>query len=202
MYGQADSGEPARTAVSKRALRKEIIAARRSMGGEARTAAATAVTEALLAHPWLTEATTVAAYVSIGTEPDTRALLERLRRRSVTVLLPVLLADADLDWASYEGPASLEPGAGGLPEPAGTRLGVHAIRGVDVAVVPALAVDQRGVRLGRGGGSYDRVLARFSGGTRTAVPLYEGELVAAVPAEPHDRRVRAVVTPLDGVREL
>jgi 5-formyltetrahydrofolate cyclo-ligase len=62
-----------------------------------------------------------------------------------------------------------------------------------VVLVPALAVDARGNRLGRGGGSYDRALARVGGQVPTIALLYDAELLAHVPAEPHDQRVRAAV---------
>jgi 5-formyltetrahydrofolate cyclo-ligase len=74
----------------------------------------------------------------------------------------------------------------------------------DVELLPGLAVDGRGMRLGRGGGSYDRVLARLERtGAQPAlvVLLYDAEVVARVPAEAHDRPVHAVVTP-SGVRRF
>jgi 5-formyltetrahydrofolate cyclo-ligase len=136
----------------------------------------------------------VAAYVSGGTEPGTRALLEALP----DVLLPVLLPDGDLDWARYDG--ALVPGRRGLLEPPGPRLGPAAVAACPVVVVPALSVDRRGTRLGRGGGSYDRALTRTTG--RVLAALHDGELVARLPAEPHDRPVHAVVLPGRGLVRL
>lgn len=148
--------------------------------------------------PELVDARTVAAYVSIGREPGTHALLDALRARGVRVLLPVLLADNDLDWAEYEGADLLVRARFGLLEPGGARLGVHAVLEADAVLLPGLAVDSRGMRLGRGGGSYDRVLARLDAAGVTpylVVLLYDNEVVARVPKEPHDHPVRAVVTP-------
>jgi 5-formyltetrahydrofolate cyclo-ligase len=77
------------------------------------------------------------------------------------------------------------------------------VRGADLIVVPALAVSSStGVRLGRGGGSYDRVLDRVDPGILTVAAVYDTELVESVPAEPHDRPVRAVVTPSRGLLRL
>jgi 5-formyltetrahydrofolate cyclo-ligase len=119
------------------------------------------------------------------------------------VLLPVLLPDGDLDWATYEGPDSLAPtGRYGLLEPTSPARGVAAVASADVVIVPALAVDRTGVRLGRGGGSYDRALARVGPGILTVAAVYDSELVGALPYQPHDQRVRAAVTPGGGLRRF
>ncbi len=110
-------------------------------------------------------------------------------------LLPVLLDDDDLDWAAYDG--HLAPGRRGLLEPVGPRLGVDAIAACDLVLVPALRVDRSGNRLGRGGGSYDRALARATG--LTVALLHDDELVEAVPHESHDVPVNAVATPGQGL---
>ncbi|GAA4821556.1 5-formyltetrahydrofolate cyclo-ligase [Streptomyces ziwulingensis] len=155
-----------------------------------------------LALPELAGVGTVAAYVSVGAEPGTRALLDALRARGVRVLLPALLPDHDLDWGRYTGEDSLtrvrHGGRMELLEPAGERLGPEAVTAAEAVLLPGLAVDPRGMRLGRGGGSYDRVLARLErADARPAlvVLLYDPEILPRVPAEPHDRPVDAVVTP-------
>ena len=140
-------------------------------------------------------AATVAAYVSIGTEPGTGWLLDGLRVAGTRVVLPVLLPDGDLDWAAYDGDGSLAPARFGLLEPTGRRLGVDAIGTADAVIVPALAVSSTGMRLGRGGGSYDRALGRVPIGTFTCALLYDGETGLDVPVEPHDRPVTAAATP-------
>ena len=157
--------------------------------------AARAIAGHLVAAPEVRRAATVAAYVSVGTEPGTGPLLEELAAAGKRVLLPVLLPDGDLDWAVYGGPASLAPARLGLLEPVGPRLGPDAVTTADVVLVPALAVDRRGVRLGRGGGSYDRALGRVPVGTFVAAVLYDDELLDEVPRADHDRTVGAVVTP-------
>ncbi|MGV9317949.1 5-formyltetrahydrofolate cyclo-ligase [Streptomyces sp. NPDC003660] len=194
--------------LEKRNLRRELLAIRRALAPEERTAAGAALAVRALRLPELATARTVAAYVSMGTEPGTAELLEALRRRGTRVLLPVLLPDDDLDWGAYTGPGSLAAVRHGgrmeLAEPTGMRLGPDAVAAADVVLLPGLAVDGRGMRLGRGGGSYDRVLARLErAGARPAlvVLLYDTEVVARVPAEAHDHPVHAVVTPT-GVRRF
>ncbi|MFV0129443.1 5-formyltetrahydrofolate cyclo-ligase [Streptomyces sp. HMX112] len=182
----------------KATLRRQLLAERALLTSEDVQNAAAVLADAALGLPELTTARTVAAYVSIGDEPGTRPLLDALRSRGVRVLLPVLLPDNDLDWAPYEGPERLVAARWGLLEPAGPRLGPRGVLAADAVLLPGLAVDGRGMRLGRGGGSYDRVLARLSrAGAHPAlvVLLYAHEVVERVPEEPHDHPVHAVVTP-------
>ncbi|GGU33033.1 5-formyltetrahydrofolate cyclo-ligase [Streptomyces lavendofoliae] len=182
----------------KAALRRQLLAVRALLTSDDVQKAAAVLADAALNLPELRRARTVAAYVSMGSEPGTRALLDALHARGVRVLLPVLLEDNDLDWAAYEGTERLVRARRGLLEPAGPRLGVDAVLAAETVLLPGLAVDARGMRLGRGGGSYDRVLARVvrSGlDPALVVLLYANEVVARVPEEPHDHPVHAVVTP-------
>lgn len=186
----------------KAGLRSRLLAERRELSPERREHAAARL--ATHAGSLARAGQTVAAYVSVGAEPGTRPLLDALRAGGVRVLLPVLLADNDLDWAEYRGPESLAPAARGLLEPTGPRLGPDAVCEAALVLLPGLAVDRLGIRLGRGGGSYDRVLARLT--RRRAEPLlatllYDTELLDTVPAEPHDLPVHAAVT-LSGVHRL
>ncbi|MFJ3694951.1 5-formyltetrahydrofolate cyclo-ligase [Streptomyces sp. NPDC090052] len=188
----------------KASLRQQLLAARALLSTEDVQSAAAVLAGHAVALPELARARTVAAYVSVGREPGTRPLLDALRARGVRVLLPVLLPDNDLDWGAYEGADSLVPAGRGLREPDGARLGVDAVLDADAVLLPGLAVDGRGMRLGRGGGSYDRVLARLARADAhpaLVVLLYGDEVVARVPEEPHDHPVQAVVTP-EGVRRF
>jgi 5-formyltetrahydrofolate cyclo-ligase len=189
-------------------LRREFLSVRNRLTDDDVAETGHALAERALELPELAHARTVAAYVSVGSEPGTRALLDALRARGVRVLLPALLPDNDLDWGEYGGPGSLarvqHGGKMALFEPSGARLGPDAVTAADVVLLPGLAVDARGMRLGRGGGSYDRVLARLEragAGPRLVVLLYDTEVVAHVPAEAHDKPVHAVVTP-SGVRRF
>jgi 5-formyltetrahydrofolate cyclo-ligase len=179
-------------------LRREILDVRGRLTLDDMREAGSVLARHALELPELADAGTVAAYVSVGSEPGTRALLDALRERGVRVLLPVLLGDNDLDWAAYEGSSRLVRAGRGLLEPTGARLGPEAVLEADAMLLPGLAVDARGMRLGRGGGSYDRVLSRLAragAGPARVVLLYDGELLPTVPAEPHDQPVQAAVTP-------
>jgi 5-formyltetrahydrofolate cyclo-ligase len=186
----------------KAALRARLLAARARLSAEQRAQAGRAIRDVLLDRPEVQMAGTIAAYYSIGAEPDTRGLVYALWKRGSYVLLPVLRPGGDLDWASYEGPDSLVPGSRGLREPGEPPRGVDAVARADAVLVPALAVDAAGRRLGRGGGSYDRALARVGPLVPLIALVYDDELVEHVPAEAHDIPVRAAVTPQAGITLL
>jgi 5-formyltetrahydrofolate cyclo-ligase len=188
--------------IGKGVLRRRLVAARTAMSSSSRTEASRLIRDHVLEMPEVAGAGTIAAYYSVGTEPDTRGLLFALWKRGSYVVLPVLLPDGDLDWASYEGPDSLSPGPRGLLQPAEPVRGPGTVARADVVLVPALAVDRSGQRLGRGGGSYDRALARVGPQVPTIALLYDSELLPRVPAEEHDQPVRAVARPEHGITWL
>jgi 5-formyltetrahydrofolate cyclo-ligase len=186
----------------KATLRRQLLADRARLSPDQRAAAGRALRDAVLELPQVQMAGTIAAYYSLASEPDTHGLVYALWKRGSYVLLPLLRPDADLDWASYEGPDSLRPGPRGLAEPAEPPRGMDAVVRADLVLVPALAVDRGGVRLGRGGGSYDRALARVGPGVPTIALVYDGELLDEVPADDHDQRVRLVARPSTGITRL
>ena len=199
MIGEPDAAQLAR---DKAAARKRLLAARRALSAGQRASAARSIRDAVLSLPETQMAGTVAAYYSIGAEPDTHGLVFGLWKRGTYVLLPLLREDGDLDWASYEGPDSLRPGPRGLTEPAEPPRGVSAVSRADLVLVPALAVDHAGMRLGRGGGSYDRALARVGTQVPTVALLYDSEFVPHVPSGQHDQRVRMIARPAGGITRL
>jgi 5-formyltetrahydrofolate cyclo-ligase len=188
--------DDAEVIADKQRLRSRIEAARRALAPTDVDAARRSVASAVLARcdadadagrPWRH----VFGYEAINAEPSSPALLNGLLQRGCSVYLPVLRADRDLDWRHAYGssPHGVE------------RHGVERVRRADAVLVPAFAVDFAGMRLGRGGGSYDRVLARVPATAALAALLHRGELVEQVPAQSWDRPVRSVVTP-DGWLDL
>lgn len=180
---------------AKLALRDQVGTARRRLGPLQLVEAAHALADHLLAAPEVRRAATLTAYVSVGHEPGTGPLLDALAEAGKRILLPVVLRDLDLDWAVYAGPDTLAPARRGLLEPTGPRLGVEAVAAADCLLVPGAAVDRRGVRLGQGGGCFDRALARVPADRFVCVLLHEHEVVESVPESAHDRRVTAAATP-------
>jgi 5-formyltetrahydrofolate cyclo-ligase len=191
------------------------------------------------AHRAAAGADTVCAYLPLGTEPLPPELPGLLAAAGWRVLLPIARRGQPLDWCllTLDGPIVYDAvptastdlrgsapgfviGDFGVAEPTGPRLGAGAIADADVVLVPALAVDRTGTRLGRGGGFYDRSLALAHGGTRRANPscarearrreqaetprlvavVFDGEVVDELPRGPHDVPVGEVVSPSGGIR--
>lgn len=126
----------------------------------------------------------VASYGSYGREPATQTFNFELLNRGIQVLLPRLLPDNLLDWVDLK---------------SGATLGIAAISTAQIVVVPALSVDLRGIRIGQGGGSYDRALT-LSSGWKVCL-LHDGEIYPSeLPQEIHDQKVNAVVTPTEIIR--
>ena len=183
--GQGPQDRAARPAASPPASRR--------LAAGAAASAARAIAEHLLAAEPVRRAATVAAYVSVGTEPGTGPLLEQLAARGSRVILPVVLPDLDLDWAVYDG--RLVAGRRGLLEPAGPRLGLDAIATADVVLTPGLAVDRGRAAAGQGGGCYDRALARVPVGTFTVHAALRRRVAGRGAGRRHDRPVTAVAQP-------
>jgi 5-formyltetrahydrofolate cyclo-ligase len=182
---------------TKSQLRAEILTARRALAPHLHDAEA----HTLSAHlpGFVDVGQTVCAYVPVGSEPGSLELLGLLRRREVRVLLPVARLDAaglpePLQWGEYR-PDGLVRARFGLREPGEPWLGVDAIATAAVVLVPALAVDRDGVRLGRGAGFYDRSLPLADPAARLVAVVRDDELVNRLPAEPHDVRMTHALTP-------
>lgn len=182
---------------AKAAVRRRLLTARSAREDGELTAAA--LQGHVLGQPWAS-GSSVAAYAPVGSEPGSRGLLDALRRQGVRVLLPVV-AGRELHWSSYDG--ALRAGPWDLLEPTGPVLPPTALATADAVLVPALAVDPNGTRLGRGAGFYDRALPHARPGIPLVALLHDGELLAEMlPAEPHDIPMTAAVTPARGLVHL
>ncbi len=179
--------------------RAHIRAARRARDPELRARDAASLTAAALDLAARVDGP-ICAFLPVDVEPWSAAGVEALRAAGHEVFLPVVVRrGAPLDWARYTGPDGLVPAPFGLREPAGPRLGPDAVGRARLVLLPALAVDCRGVRLGQGGGFYDRTLPLAATGVPLVAVLGEGELVDALPVAPYDRWVTAALLPGSGV---
>jgi 5-formyltetrahydrofolate cyclo-ligase len=183
-------------------LRRRVLAARRALPVTVRAAEAAALAAVAATGLPLDRPGPVCAYWPVGTEPGSPELLDGLVRRGRRVLLPLVTEHGPLDWAEYTGAGSLHPRPLGLREPAEPALGAAVIATAALVLVPALAVDRRGFRLGRGGGHYDRTLRLATPGTPLVAVVRDEEVLASVPAQPHDVPVTAVLTPRQGLVAL
>jgi 5-formyltetrahydrofolate cyclo-ligase len=202
-------GKPDVTA-AKQALRRRLIQQRRTATAENRARAGRANAEHLLTAA--KGLSTVCAFLPLPSEPLDPALLDLLTDGGVTVLVPLVTGAAPLDWADWSA-ARHAHGRGDLPQAAGPAgiveltapaLGPAVIAGADLVLIPALAVDRAGYRLGRGGGHYDRTLALLASLTGRRPPLvgvlYDGEVLDEVPHDVLDVPVTSIVTPRRGLQ--
>lgn len=177
----------------KVALRPALLAARREIVGardrDADDDCLAGHVAALALELGLGPGDTVAAYEAMRTEPPTVATIERLVAHGIRVVVPITLPDSDLDWCDATDERRMP-------------LGPDTISAAGLVLTPGLAVDLVGTRLGRGGGSYDRALARRTTGTRVVVVLHPGEVhPVRLPRDEHDEPVDGVLT-ADGISWL
>ncbi len=181
----------------KSPLRSELLAGRRAVPAEVRQSESQQIGSHF--RRVLDGAEVVCAYVPMGTEPGSLEWLDVLAGLCGTVLLPVARTGPGgvhlaLQWGRYER-GNLTPGPFGTREPAGPWLPPSAVATAQVVLVPALAVDRRGVRLGRGGGFYDRSLALCGPGAHLVAVVRDSEVVDELPGEEHDVPMTHALTP-------
>jgi 5-formyltetrahydrofolate cyclo-ligase len=191
---------PVQLIPTKLALRRTIKAQRQSLSGPERERIGRAVAAVGLELPRLRQARCVTVYASLPDEPGTDQLRIGLRELGVRVLLPIVPdepAGRALDWAEDVGDLS-SSGPLGLPEPQGPRFSAAELARAQVVIVPALAVDTLGTRLGRGRGYYDTALTRAHPDALILALVHDCEVLDAattpIPREPHDIAVHGVIT--------
>jgi 5-formyltetrahydrofolate cyclo-ligase len=176
---------------SKEALRRQVLRSRQERGPEQRLVVADAIAMHLLAAPFA-QVDRIACHLSMGTEPGTGPLITGLLQRGVDVIVPVTSSDHQLEWVLFDPAAPLRLSSIGVPEPDGPRLGPEALADAGLVIVPAMAVDHAGNRLGRGAGYYDRALATVT--APVCAVVHADELVESVPHEAHDVRVQMAIS--------
>ncbi len=177
----------------KRALRAEMLAARARLSPAERQASSRAVAERVASLPAFARARTVALYPSMGAEVSTAEIARRALAARKRLVWPRLAPGAlELAFAACR-PDELVPGPRGTREPPPGAPAV-ALAEIDCVLVPGLAFDARGRRLGRGGGHYDATLAALPLSAARSGLAFEAQLVAEVPREAHDAPLDAVVT--------
>ena len=170
-------------AEKKRELRKRVLATR-EQGHDC----GHAHSQLLIDYSWERRVKTVACYISFGDEPSTNVFLKHCQFNDrVDLFVPRVNGD-ELEWVAFNEDQARHPL--GMNEPLGDTV---ELTEVDLMVVPALAADRNGARLGRGRGFYDRALARIAA-EKVIVLVHEDELFEDVPTEPHDAKAQAICT--------
>lgn len=178
---------------TKTSIRRSVRDRRAAVSPADRAARDRAIHETL--RTVVTAGTVVCAYVPDDDEAGGRGLPATLTGAGARVLLPVSPLAGPLGWAEYTDDDDLRTGRFGIPVPSADPGPPELIAGVDLVLVPAVAVDRAGNRLGRGGGYYDRSLALAHPDTRLLAVLDPEDVLDTVPVEAHDRPVHGVVTP-------
>lgn len=180
---------------AKQALRATVRAARAKRTPAAREEAEACWVTTVL--DFLGTATTVAGYISVNNEPGTRALCDAIVASGRTLLVPKLGPGLTRQWARYTGADNLTDQAPGRPPaPRGEALDSTVLREVDAAFIPALLVNHDGVRLGQGGGWYDRLLKQLDSATPVGALIWPEEYVhTPLPHDEMDVPVRYVLLP-------
>ncbi len=177
----------------KAALRQEMLAARRGLSAEDRAAASRAIAARVIALPAFAAARTVAVYRPMGAEVDTAPIVASALGAAKRVAWPRIAGGAPgLGFAACF-PAELVPGPRGTlaPPPGAPEVPPASL---DLVLVPGLAFDAAGRRLGRGGGYYDSALAAVAGRTLLVGLAFDCQIAPEIPVDPHDARVDLVAT--------
>lgn len=185
---------------TKAVWRTRILDARHLRSAETRAVenAALATFATTLAH----RGSVVCAYVPVGSEPGALSMLDALADVGAEVLVPITRPESPLSWGRYLGSEMLVAAGFGLHEPNGEVLPPDAVGRATTVLVPALAVDRRGVRLGRGAGFYDRTLHLVHPSAAIVAVVLDDELVDELPEDPHDVRMGWALTPGRGLVQL
>lgn len=193
----------------KRRIRREVLAVRDALSKEALRRASCLITERLLGHQWFYRAESLLCYVSYGSELDTHELLREALRLGKRVYVPRVLEDHGMEFFQIGSLEELRPGFHGIPEPPrqdagiyrdGGRAGDPALgngqepREKVLFLMPGVAFDPYGRRLGYGGGYYDRYLAAHPGFSTCSIGIgHRCQLVEELPVEEMDRNPYQVI---------
>lgn len=179
-------------------IRTQIRRQRQALSPQQQQQAAQQVAERALSFPLLAQARNVALFLSFDGELDTRPLISRLWQRGQQVYLPVLhpFSTGQLLFIRYLPDTPLIPNRYGIPEPSLNLTELAPLDTLDIILVPLVAFDARGQRLGMGGGFYDRTLQHWQQhGVLPAGLAHCCQQVPALPTEQWDIPLPVIITP-------
>ena len=186
-------------AAAKHAARARAREARDGVAARERRLAAQEISHALLTLPELQSARVILAYAALPSEIDPAPAIWRLRARGAAIAYPRIESPGVLGLHLVAHELELVAGPFGLAQPS-----AHAPRApreaIDVVILPGVAFDERGRRLGYGGGYYDRMLPTLRPDCIRVGIAFNEQLLSEIPAEEHDAHVDIVVTPSRVIR--
>ena len=178
--------------MTKRELRQQIRTQKRRLSAVEMAVMSEDICSKVLALASWQEAGTLLLYYPLPDEVDVRMLIKDAFESGKRVLLPVVKGD-ELELHLYEGEASLKEGAFGIMEPTGPLFDPKHYDEIELAVIPGMAFDSAGHRLGRGKGYYDRLLPHLKAAKLIGI-CFSFQFLEEVPAEAHDISVCKVIS--------
>lgn len=176
--------------IDKRSLRKHIRELKRQFTDDQLVEMSRPVVSQLLAHPAVIKAETILMYYSLPDEVFTHEAVHLLCENGKTVLLPRVIDGENMEIRIYSKPADLALGHYGIMEPTGALFTDYAA--IDVAVIPGMAFDAQGHRLGRGKGYYDRFLPKATRAYKIGV-CFDFQKQETIPTDAYDITMDCVI---------
>lgn len=180
--------------VEKRQLRSALLQRLRTQKEEERRRKSEAIWRKLFRLAVFRRAKTVLCYVSLPYEVQTRQLIEQMLEAGKRVVVPRVRKRTLVLSELINPDEDLAPGSFGVWEPRPSALRPVSVETLDLVVVPGLAFDRQGQRLGHGQGYFDRLLARLPKTTPAIGVCFDFQLLDRLPADPHDQAVQAVLS--------
>ena len=177
--------------MNKNALRQVVREQKRQFSGEQLRELSLSICQTLLSHSAIKQANTILLYASLPDEVQTNTLLATLLKQKKRILLPVVVDETSLELREYKGKEELETGAFGIEEPKGKAFTAYSV--IDVVVVPGMAFDSYGNRLGRGKGYYDRLLSLLPHAYKIGI-AFPFQIFTSIPVTPHDIIMNEVIS--------
>ncbi len=184
--------------LDKKQLRQWIRERKRMVGSSQKRKQSEIITREILEHPNIRTASTILLYAALPDEVETQGLLDNLSKKGKTVLLPVVINQEELELRQYKGPQDLHIGAYHIPEPAGVPF--LNLDQIDVAVIPGMAFDDYGNRLGRGKGYYDRLLEKIPQCYKIGI-CFDFQKFTHIPTGPYDVKMDEVISAFTSTSE-
>jgi len=178
---------------TKKEIRLEMARQKRALSASYKDIASQRLCELLLSDKNIQKAKVILLYHALPDEISLASLLEILHKKEnpPTLLLPTVKGE-ELILKSYQGIKSLHPGAYSILEPVGDPFTEYSA--IEVAIIPGVAFDKSGSRLGRGKGFYDRLLSQLTQTYKIGV-CFSCQFVEYLPSEPHDISMDLVIAP-------